>query len=38
MDSFFPKCYDLTDGLETEDFKQEFRFLKVIDFSYKNFT
>jgi tubulin monoglycylase TTLL3/8 len=29
VDTFFPKCFDLTDGEETEDFKNEFRFTKV---------
>lgn len=29
IDSFFPKCYDLTADLELEDFKNEFRFIKV---------
>ncbi len=30
VDCFFPRCYDLTDGNETEDFKQEYRFQKVL--------
>ena len=25
LDSFFPRCYNLTDGREMEDFKQDFR-------------
>jgi len=29
VDSFFPKCFDLTEGDEAEDFKNEFRFIKV---------
>jgi tubulin monoglycylase TTLL3/8 len=29
MDTFFPKCFDLTDGMETEDFKNEYRFIKA---------
>mmetsp|Transcript_5590 Transcript_5590/g.5107 ORF Transcript_5590/g.5107 Transcript_5590/m.5107 type:complete len:126 (+) Transcript_5590:436-813(+) len=29
IDSFFPKSFDLTEGLEMEDFKCEFRFLKA---------
>ena len=29
VNEFFPKCFDLTDGEETEDFKNEFRFNKV---------
>jgi tubulin monoglycylase TTLL3/8 len=29
MDSFFPKCYDLTENEELEDFRNEFRFIKV---------
>lgn len=29
VDSFFPKCYDLTDGNELEDFKQEYRFQRA---------
>lgn len=28
---FFPKCYDLTDGNELEDFKQEYRFQRVSE-------
>ena len=26
VNTFFPRCYDLTDGNELEDFKQEYRF------------
>lgn len=29
IDSFFPKCFDLTEGEEAEDFKNEYRFIKV---------
>jgi tubulin monoglycylase TTLL3/8 len=29
INSFFPKCFDLTDGEETDDFKNEYRFVKV---------
>ena len=29
IDSFFPKCFDLTEGEESEDFKNEYRFLKA---------
>jgi hypothetical protein len=29
VNEFFPKCYDLTDGNELEDFKQEYRFQKA---------
>ena len=29
IDTFFPKCFDLTDDLELDDFKNEFRFIKV---------
>jgi tubulin monoglycylase TTLL3/8 len=29
VDTFFPKCFDLTDGAELEDFKQEYRFQRA---------
>ena len=29
VDSFFPKCYDLTDGEELDDFKNEYRFQRA---------
>jgi hypothetical protein len=29
VNTFFPRCYDLTDGNELEDFKQEYRFQRV---------
>lgn len=29
VDCFFPKCFDLTDGNELEDFRQEYRFQKA---------
>jgi tubulin monoglycylase TTLL3/8 len=29
VDAFFPKCFDLTDGNELEDFKQEYRFQRA---------
>lgn len=29
IDSFFPKCFDLTEGEELDDFKNEFRFIKA---------
>ena len=29
VDTFFPKCFDLTDGSELEDFKQEYRFQRA---------
>lgn len=29
MDTFYPKCFDLTDNMETEDFKNEYRFIKA---------
>lgn len=28
LDSFFPRCYDITDGKEMEDFKMDFRVCK----------
>ena len=31
VDSFFPKCFDLTEGEESEDFKNEYRFQKDVD-------
>jgi tubulin monoglycylase TTLL3/8 len=29
VDSFFPKCFDLTDGAELDDFRQEYRFQRA---------
>eukprot|EP00347_Sterkiella_histriomuscorum_P014185 403361837 len=29
IDAFFPKCFDLTDDMEIEDFKNEYRFIKA---------
>ena len=37
IDSFFPKSFDLTEGEELEDFKNEFRFIKA-ECIVKNFV
>ena len=29
VDTFFPKCFDLTDGAELDDFRQEYRFQRA---------
>jgi len=31
IDTFYPRCFDASDANEIDDFKMEFKFLKVID-------